>query len=308
MEDYYKILGINKKSSKEEIKQAYRKLQLNNHPDKNNNSLSSIETTQKINEAYSVLSDEKKKKEYDLLNKHNSQERQERQERQETQDIFKEFFGKRGYNDPFLNETLPNIFNMMNNDLHNIHFFHNNIPININKPLPIMKKITINMIQVLEGCIIPVEIERWIIQNDTKIFEQEVLYINIPKSIDQGEMIILKDKGNSINEIIKGDIKIMIDIVNDTKFVRDGLNLIYHKTLTLKESLCGFSFELEYINKKIFTLNNHTGNIISPNYQKVIPNLGLERDNYKGNLIIIFNIEFPSSLNEQQIKILNDTL
>jgi len=302
MEDYYKILGINKKSSKEEIKQAYRKLQLNNHPDKNNNSLSSIETTQKINEAYSVLSDEIKRKEYDcnFLNKHENL--------QDPEDIFKQFFGKRGLNDPFLNGSLANIFNMMSNDSQNIHFFHNNIPININKPLPIIKKITINMIQVLEGCSIPVEIERWIIQNDTKIFEQEVLYINIPKSIDQGEMLILKDKGNSINEIIKGDIKIMIDIVNDTKFIRDGLNFIYHKTLTLKESLCGFSFELEYINKKIYTLNNHSGNIISPNYQKVIPNLGLERDNYKGNLIIIFNVEFPSNLNEEQIKLLNDIL
>jgi DnaJ-class molecular chaperone len=302
MEDYYKILGVNKNSSKEEIKQAYRKLQLNNHPDKNNNSLSSIETTQKINEAYSVLSDETKKKEYDFSfsNKHGNF--------QEHEDIFKDFFGRKGFNDPFLNGSLANIFNMMNNDSHNIHFFHNNIPININKPVPIIKKITINIVQVLEGCVIPVEIERWIIQNDTKIFEKEVLYINIPKSIDQGEMIILKDKGNSINEIIKGDIKIMIDIVNDTKFIRDGLNFIYNKTLTLKESLCGFSFELEYINKTIYTVNNHSGNIISPNYTKVIPNLGLERDNYKGNLIIIFNIEFPSNLNEEQIKLLNDIL
>jgi len=300
MEDYYKILGVNKNASKEEIKQAYRKLQLNNHPDKNNNSLSSIETTQKINEAYSVLSDETKKQEYDFSNKHGNS--------QGPEDIFKEFFGKRGFNDPFLNGPFANIFNMMNNDSNNIHFFHNNIPINISKPLPIIKKITINMVQVLEGCIIPVEIERWIIQNDTKIFEQEVLYVNIPKSIDQGEMIILKDKGNSINEIIRGDIKIMIDIVNDTKFIRDGLNFIYHKTLTLKESLCGFSFELEYINKKMYTLNNNSGNIISPNFQNVIPNLGLERDNHKGNLIIIFNIEFPSNLNERQIKLLNDIL
>ena len=109
---------------------------------------------------------------------------------------------------------------MMSNDSQNIHFFHNNIPININKPLPIIKKITINMIQVLEGCSIPVEIERWIIQNETKIFEQEVLYINIPKSIDQGEMLILKDKGNSINEIIKGDIKIMIDMKDTSETIR----------------------------------------------------------------------------------------
>ncbi|MEK7599148.1 MAG: DnaJ domain-containing protein, partial [Patescibacteria group bacterium] len=60
--DYYKILGIPKNSSKEEIKKAYRKLAHQYHPDKK----SGDETKFKeINEAYYVLADERRRAEYD---------------------------------------------------------------------------------------------------------------------------------------------------------------------------------------------------------------------------------------------------
>jgi DnaJ family protein A protein 2 len=140
------------------------------------------------------------------------------------------------------------------------------------------------------------------------VYEKEVIYLNIPKGIDNNEFIVLSNKGNVINESLKGDIKMIINVENTTPFTRDGLNLIYHKMLTLKEALCGFSFELQYINNKLYTINSSSGNIIVPEYKKIIPNLGLQRENYKGNLIIIFNIEFPNSLTEQQILSLKDIL
>jgi DnaJ-class molecular chaperone len=62
--DYYDILGVSKKASKEEIKKAYRKLALENHPDRNKSSDAS-EKFKEINEAYEVLSDPKKKQTYD---------------------------------------------------------------------------------------------------------------------------------------------------------------------------------------------------------------------------------------------------
>ncbi len=63
--DYYKILGISKKSSTEEIKKAYRKLAIKYHPDKNPGNIEAERKFQEINEAYEILSDPKQRKMYD---------------------------------------------------------------------------------------------------------------------------------------------------------------------------------------------------------------------------------------------------
>ncbi len=63
--DYYDILGISKSASKEEIKKAYRKLALKYHPDKNKGDKASEAKFKEASEAYHVLSDEKRKKNYD---------------------------------------------------------------------------------------------------------------------------------------------------------------------------------------------------------------------------------------------------
>ena len=92
--DYYKILGIKKDATDGEIKKAYRKLALKWHPDKNpNNREEAEEKFKKINEAYSVLSDKNKRRQYDMggdfsfdFGSFNAD------------DIFKDFFGGK---DPF---------------------------------------------------------------------------------------------------------------------------------------------------------------------------------------------------------------
>ena len=92
--DYYKILGIKKDATDGEIKKAYRKLALKCHPDKNpNNREEAEEKFKKINEAYSVLSDKNKRRQYDMggdfsfdFGSFNAD------------DIFKDFFGGK---DPF---------------------------------------------------------------------------------------------------------------------------------------------------------------------------------------------------------------
>lgn len=62
MEDYYKILGLNRNASKEEIKRAYRRLAHKYHPDKEGGN---EELFKKINEAYQVLGDDEKRRQYD---------------------------------------------------------------------------------------------------------------------------------------------------------------------------------------------------------------------------------------------------
>ncbi|MBS7644554.1 MAG: molecular chaperone DnaJ [Candidatus Bathyarchaeia archaeon] len=64
--DYYRILGVSRGASKEEIKKAYRRLALKYHPDRNK-SPDAEERFKEISEAYAVLSDDEKRRQYDLL-------------------------------------------------------------------------------------------------------------------------------------------------------------------------------------------------------------------------------------------------
>ena len=185
----------------------------------------------------------------------------------------------------------------------------------LSKPSPIIKNVEVEMSKILDTQSIPIEIERWIYENDTKTHEIETIYIEIPKGADDNEIIVLNKQGNIISQddkIIKGDIKVIIKIKNDTNYKRQGLNLILEQEISLKESLCGFTFELKYINGKSYTLNNVKGTIVQNGHNKVIPNLGLTREvNGKestGNLIIQFKIKYPNCLSNEQIDKLNEIL
>lgn len=67
MADYYKTLGVAKKASADDIKKAYRKLALQFHPDRNKGDKAAEEKFKEISEAYAVLSDDQKRREYDTM-------------------------------------------------------------------------------------------------------------------------------------------------------------------------------------------------------------------------------------------------
>ena len=299
-ENYYSILEVPQTASIDEIKKSYRRLSLLCHPDRNQNSSDSTFKFQKLNEAYEVLSDQDKKKEYDMINNN----------------PFLKMMSQMNVNGQSVNvNPMEEIFNNLLNPFgpggQGIHVFHNGINVhgtnvhgqNFNKsfqkPTPIIKTIDVPIDKILSGTTMPVDIERWLIQEGNKIFEKETIYVDVPKGIDEGEIIILRDKGNIAVNDIKGDIKIYIRIQNNSEFKRQGLDLILEKHISLKEALCGFTFEIKYLTGKVYTINNNSGNIIIPGYKKMIPNMGFSRDQHTVNLIIIFNVKFPEKLDDK---------
>ena len=315
--NFYEILEVPETAQLDDIKKSYRKLSMMYHPDKNKNNPDATAKFQKISEAYETLGDKEKKNEYDMTRNNpfikmmNSQGQGPPfgQGMNPVDEIFSSIFGmpfgpgqQFGQGSPF---GPGQQFGQGSPFGPNIRVFHNGVQVNqpnfLQKPTSIIKNIVVPINKILTGTIIPIDIERWLIQDGHKIFETETIYVTMPKGIDDGEIVLLKEKGNIARDDCKGDIKIIIKIENNTEFKRSGLDLIYVKIITLKEALCGFTFELKYITDKVYTINNTSGNIISSGYNKIIPNMGFSRDQHTGNLIIMFDIKFPDKLSEEVI-------
>lgn len=314
----YEVLGVNQNATEAEIRKAYRSLSLKYHPDRNS-SPDANERFQEINSANEILSDPARRNQYDMELKggipggfppgfpgghgfhgfpgggtfHFSTNMDGANDFNDLSHIFNAFFGMPGAHGM---PGMPGGPGMM---------FHN-----LNKPPPIVKNIQINMEQVFTGCMVPVEIERWNIINDTKHMETETIYVNIPQGIDDNEIIVMREQGNSINDTIKGDIKFVIQVSNNTNFIRNGLDIVYKKTITLKEALCGFTFEVKHLNGKTLIFSNvgEQRSVIKPNYQKHIEGLGLKRGNNNGRLIINFDVEFPDVITDEQMNKLKEIL
>jgi DnaJ-class molecular chaperone len=258
------------------------------HPDRNKNNPEATSKFQKIGSTYEILGDEAQRKLYDMKNLHGSMFDSKSQV--DHNDIFNFLNGNVGM------QGTQNMRPM---------FFRRST---IQKPVSIVKTIEIDIEKAYTGCTLPVEVTRMIVEGNVQREETETLYVSIPAGIDDNEIIILKERGNIVDETNKGDLKVFIRIKNSTEFVRNGLDLTFHKTINLKEALCGFSFDLKYIDGRVFKINNGNGNVISANYRKMIPDMGMKREDHTGNLIINFNVTFPERLTEEQVRIIEGVL
>lgn len=282
-QQYFDILGLNYNASKEEIKKKYRQLSLKLHPDKHCNDPEKGEQFKKINEAYDIL--------YNTTNQLNSVNE---------------------LNDLNIYNNLFDIFNKHRNPEFNQEFAKDSNQdfykrYKNNKPKSIHKILSISLTDAYAGVHIPIKIIRKIIENQITYDESETIYINIPKGTDHDEILIIKNKGNIVNAI-QSHIKIKIQLIEHNIFKRDGLNLIFTKNITFKESICGFSFNLKHLNNKYYTINNESGIIVHSETNNVIPKLGFMREDTCGDLIIKYEIIYPDKLDESIIQKLNDIL
>jgi DnaJ family protein B protein 4 len=329
MSNLYEILGVTESASQEEIKKAYRKLSLQYHPDRNNNSPESTAKFQSISAAYETIGDDDKRRQYDMQSK-------------------MQFGMPGGMGMPFGmpgggggmsfgGGGMPTFFTTSDIDMDPaeiLNFFSTNffggggpgggpggggrmgpnifsmenLKQKLAKPTPIIKTETITLSKAYTGYNMPIEITRWIVENNVKREETETIYLPIPRGIDNNELIILREKGNMLSDSNRGDIKVFIKIQNDTDFERNGLDLILNKTISLKDALCGFVFDMNYLDGRTFKINNNGGNVITNNYNKVLPAMGMKRDEHIGNLIINFTVTFPEKLTSQQIEALREIL
>ena len=314
MNNYYKILGVEENASPDEIKKTYRKLSLLHHPDKNRGNPEAEAKFKTINEAYDTLGDAEKKQEYDRTRNNpfmggggmrgvSGMIPGMNPGMNPVDDIFKMFFGGQMPGAPMSGGQMPRGVHNMGN-MGNIHIVGNML----NKPPPIMKNLVISLEQSYKGDQQPIQIERWIFEDDIRKIENETLYIPIMKGIDDKEIIILREKGNVLKNDLRGDVKLIISIQNSSGFRRDGLNLHLDKDITLKESLCGFDFIINHISGKQLRFNSESGTPMRDGLIKAIPGFGLERENNKGNLCIKFNVKYPEKLTGEQIKALRDIL
>lgn len=322
--DPYQELGISKDATEIEIKQAFRSLSLKYHPDRNPNE-DTKSKFQAINEAYQTLSDPQKRQQHDMQSQFGNGGMP---------------FGFGGMHPgmqggmPFahmetMNEftDINNIFSMFfgggNGGIHmsgqggpGIHIFHGpgmnghvRFQTTIQKPEAINKTVNLTIEQSYQGCNIPIDIERILHNENGRTTETETIHVNIPQGVDVNDILLIEDKGHIINDSVHGDIKLHFQIMNETEFTRQGLDLILNRKINLLDALCGFSFEIAHLNgKKLCLTNMNSPAVIKPNYKKVIPNMGMIRDNSTGNMIIEFDVIFPETLTEEQSAKLREIL
>jgi DnaJ family protein B protein 4 len=323
MPTHYEILNVDQNASEHEIKKSYRKLSLQYHPDRTGGDTEATEKYKQINEAHEILSDPQKREQYNMELKFGSGGGHMNMgaDMGDINNIFNMMFGGGG--------GFPGMggagggFPGMGGGFHGgpgIKIFHSSSGFpghpgmehffqQINKPPPIVKHVSITLEQAYNGTNISIDIEKQITSQMGRIMQIETLNISIPQGIEENEAMILRDHGHVISEDIKGDVKITFEIKNDSIFKRQGMDLIYQKQLTLKESLCGFSFEISHINGKMLNMNNlANNNIIKPNYKKVVPGLGMIKNGQTGNLIIEMSVDFPDTLTKEQIDKIRDIL
>jgi len=325
MTDYYNILGVSNDATEQEIKKAYRKLSLQNHPDRNPGNIKEAnEKISKINDAYETLGDSEKRKMYDMKKNMGNVP---------FSPGFSHFppgfpFGPggirvnhgRGGIPPDINDVFSHFFDNMNGSPMgtgmagnpSIRIFHNGRPVNMQrptKPPPIIKKVPITLEQAYIGFDIKLEVERKTYSNGSEIIENETIPVNVPRGIEDEETIILTDMGNHSPHNMKGDIHITISVEKHEIFTRKGLDLVCKKSISLKDALCHFSIEIPHLSGKMLRLSNQNQTtIVTPGFKKEIPEYGMTRNDETGNLVLEFDVIFPNSLSDEQKKVLSDVL
>ncbi len=337
--DYYQILGVSRNATDEEIKQAYRKLALKYHPDRNPGDKVAEEKFKEINEAYEVLKDPEKRAMYDRFGTvdFNSQTDFDFT----TSTIFEEFFGEGSPFEEFFGFKTKKTRGINGEDLRyelEIEFEEAingcektiKIPRLVECPYcngtgaknrdavitcPYCKgsgKIRISqgffsISKTCDYCGGEGKIIREFCphcKGKRRIKKEELVKVEIPAGIDTGNRLRLRHKGNSgIGGGRPGDLYIDIIVKEHPIFKRKGYNLICEVPVSYSKLVLGCEIEIPtlYGKEKIKIPPGTPSGKVFVLKNKGVPVINSHK---RGDLIIKVNVEIPKKLTKRQKELL----
>ncbi len=296
--DYYKILGVPRNASQEEIKKAYRKLALKYHPDRNKGNKEAEERFKEINEAYAVLSDPEKRRQYDMLGAEGFQSKFSQEDifrgfdfesifkdfgigfGGRVRDIFSEFFGDFGTGfggSPFERGR-------------NYHTYHTGI-----KGRDLVYELPVTLEEAAKGA------KKTISYNAGGM--RETISINIPAGVKDGQKLRVRGKGEpGPYGGPRGDLYVQIRLLEHPLFRREGNDIFYKQRIKFSDAVFGTEIEVPTIYGKRLKLKVPPGTQSGAKLR--IRGYGLPRPDGrgKGDQYVEIHIDVPKHLTKEQEK------
>jgi len=301
--DYYKILGVDKSATQDEIKRKYRKLALKYHPDKNPGDKSAEEKFKEITEANEVLSDPEKRKKYDSLG---ANWKQYQNSGKGFDDFFSQFGGRRssGRGNSFeFSGDLKDLFGNMSGFSDFFDGFFGGSKGGFNRTSSKNQKG-----QDLEATLyIPLE-EAYNGAAKEFLIKNKKLRIKIEPGTNDGTKLRLKSQGGeAIGKGVSGDLILTIKIEKHPFFEIEGEDLYYDLDVDFYTAALGGKIKVTLINNKTISLEIPEGTDSGKIFR--VGKLGLKRSgttNSRGNLYIRIKVETPKNLNKKEEELIKE--
>ncbi len=280
--DYYKILGVEKSASVNDIKSAYRKLARKYHPDLNPNDADSEKKFQQINEANEVLSDPEKRKKYDKYGK-DWQHAERFENAKQYQEQASGFAGQRYSGAQFeggFSDFFESMFGGSNaGRSRQVKFrgedFNARLQLNLTDAYNTHKQ--------------------------TLIVNGRSIRITIPAGIENGQTIKISGHGGpGINGGPNGDLYITFSIANHAGIKRLGNDLYIHVDIDLYTAVLGGEITIDTLSGKVkLKVKPETQNGSKVKLKgKGFP--VYKRAGHFGDLFITYSVKIPTNLTEKQ--------
>ena len=281
--DYYKILGVGKTASPDDIKKAYRKLARKLHPDMNPNDKDAHKKFQQINEANEVLGDPEKRKKYDLHGKdwqHADQFEQARRSQQQSRQAGRSPFSG-GHSEGDFSDFFESLFGGSGNERRGSQTKFKGQDYEAQLQLTLMDALQTH--------------QQTLTVNGKKI------RITIPSGIENGQVIKLKGHGGpGTNGGLAGDLYITFSIADHPTFKRSGNDLYTTANIDLYTAVLGGEITIDTLNGKV-KLKVNPGT--QPATKIRLKGKGFpvyKSEDQLGDLYVTYEIKIPANLTERQ--------